>query len=208
MSGGSGWGSGSSGQAPPGRGTGGAGSGGRRGGSGSLFALIRSWAVGVLVLLVSGYLLSRGIIEHLATDERLDVFTWRLALLHVPAVVSTALTVLAAARVLPEDQRPSRLLYPLASLGVPLVALGHGYAVPWEVLGVEGALMPAVVLVTGSAVGLAVDRLVEDDGMQSAAPGSYDWRDNGTTAMDYLGVIVLVAATVGVGVGVGVGGSL
>lgn len=117
----------------------------------------------------------------------------------MPAVITTALTVLAAARVLPGERRSSRLLYPLASLAVPLVALGYGYAVPWAVTGVEGVLMPVATLVTGSAVGLAVDRLMEDDGTQSAAPGSYNRRDGGATATDYLGVILLVVTTVGVG---------
>ncbi|MCX4770161.1 hypothetical protein OG322_12255 [Streptomyces sp. NBC_01260] len=193
MSGDSGWGSGSTGHIPPGHGR------GRPGDSGSLFPLARSWAVGALVHLIAGYLISRGLVERLDTDGRLDVFTWRLALLYVPAVITTALTVLAAARVLPGERRSSRLLYPLASLAVPLVALGYGYAVPWAVTGVEGVLMPVVTLVTGSAVGLAVDRLMEDDGTQSAAPGSYNWRDGGATATDYLGVILLVVTTVGVG---------
>lgn len=196
MSGGSGWGSGSTGQVPPGRGR------GRPGGSGSLLSLARSWAVGALVHLIAGYLIARGLVDQLDTDGRLDVFTWRLALVYVPAVIITALAVLAAARVLPDEQRSSRLLYPLASLAVPLAALGYGYTVPWEAVGVEGVLLPVVTLVTGSAVGLAVDRLMEDEGTQSAVSGSYSWRDDGAAAMGYLGIILLVVTTVGVGSGI------
>ncbi|MFJ6460289.1 hypothetical protein ACIQM0_04390 [Streptomyces sp. NPDC091387] len=193
MSGGSGWGNGSTGHVPPGPGR------GRPGGSGSLLPLARSWTVGALVHLIAGYLISRGIVEQLDSDGRLDVFTWRLALVYVPAVITTTLAVLAAARVLPAEQRSSRLLYPLASLAVPLVVLGYGYTGPWEAAGVEGVLLPVVTLVTGSAVGLAVDRLMEDEGTQSPVPGSYSWRDGGAAAMDYLGVVLLVVATVGVG---------
>lgn len=191
MSGASGWGSGSAGHIPPG-------GGGRSGGSGgSFFPLARSWAVGTLVYFVAGYLVSRGVVELLATDERLEVFTWRLALVHVPSIITTVVTVLAAARVLPDEQRSSRPLYALAALGVPVVALGYGYAVSWEVVGTEDMLMPVVALVTGAAVGLAADRLVEDDGTHSPATGSYNWRDGGATAVEYLGVIVLVVTMVG-----------
>ncbi|MEW1689146.1 hypothetical protein ACIQOF_18245 [Streptomyces sp. NPDC091265] len=211
MSGDSGWGSGGTGHISPGRGPGGAGSGGRSGGGGGWFLpLTRSWAAGAVVYLVAGYLISRGLIETLATDERLGVFTWRLALVHVPAIITTVVTVLAAARVLPDEQRVSRPLYLLASLGVPVVALGYGYAVSWQVVGAEGMLMPVVALVTGSAVGLAVDRLMEDDGTQPSSPagGSYSWRDSGATAMEYLGVIILVVTMVGGMAMAGVGGSI
>ncbi|MFD0023918.1 hypothetical protein [Streptomyces sp. NPDC058382] len=204
MSGGSGWGSGNAGHIPPGHGPGGR----SDGGGGSLFPLVRSWAVGALVHLVAGYLLTRGLVELLATDERLDVFTWRLALVHVPAIITTVVAVLAAARVLPDEQRSSRPLYALATLTVPVVALGYGYAVSWDVVGTEDVLMPVVALVTGVAVGLAVDRLMEDDGVQSPAPGSYNWRDGGATAMEYLGVIVLVVTMAGGMTMAGVGGSI
>lgn len=152
--------------------------------------------------------MTRGLVETLATDERLQEFTWRLALLHVPSVITTLLTALAAARVLPDEQRESRLLYLLATLGVPVVGLAYGLYVSWHVVGVEGVLMPVVVLVTGSAVGLAVDRLLEADETEPAAPNSYTWRDSGATAMEYLGVIVLVVTLIGAMAMAGVGGQI
>lgn len=152
--------------------------------------------------------MTRGLVETLATDERLQDFTWRLALLHVPSVITTLLTTLAAARVLPDEQRESRLLYLLATLSVPVVGLAYGLFVSWHVVGVEGVLMPVVVLVTGSAVGLAVDRLLEADETEPAAPNSYTWRDSGATAMEYLGVIVLVVTLIGAMAMAGVGGRI
>lgn len=172
------------------------------------FPLTRSWAAGALVYVFAGILVTRGLVETLATDERLQVFTWRLALLHVPSVITTLLATLAAARVLPDEQRESRLLYLLATLGVPVVGLAYGLYVSWHVVGVEGVLMPVVVLVTGSAVGLAVDRLLEADETEPAAPNSYTWRDSGATAMEYLGVIVLVVTLIGAMAMAGVGGQI
>ncbi|MGY4903566.1 hypothetical protein [Streptomyces sp. 900116325] len=196
MRSGGGWRSGSGGHIP------------RERGGGVFFPLTRSWAAGALVYVFAGILVTRGLVETLATDERLQVFTWRLALLHVPSVITTLLATLAAARVLPDEQRESRLLYLLATLGVPVVGLAYGLYVSWHVVGVEGVLMPVVVLVTGSAVGLAVDRLLEADETEPAAPNSYTWRDSGATAMEYLGVIVLVVTLIGAMAMAGVGGQI
>ncbi|MFE5244301.1 MULTISPECIES: hypothetical protein [unclassified Streptomyces] len=203
MSGGSDWGRGIPGHVPPGAGG---------GGDGWFFPLSRSWAAGALVYVLAGYLMARALVETLATDERLDVFGWRLALLHLPAVVVTVLTVLAAARVLPDRQRESRALYFLGALAVPVAGLAFGYVVTWDVVGTEGVLMPAVAMVTGSAVGLALDRLMEDRGSDSASSPaytrSYNWRDNGATATEYLGVVVLVVALVAALAMAGVGGRI
>ncbi|MFH8471586.1 hypothetical protein [Streptomyces sp. NPDC018000] len=206
MTGGGGWESGSAGRIPPGSGGGGSGASG-----GVFFALTRSWATGALVYLAAGYLVSRGLVEMLATDERLASFGWRLALLHIPNVITTVLTVLASARVLPDEQRESRLLTLLASLGVPLAGLAYGFAVSWHLMGFEGTLMPIVSLVTGSAAGLAVDRLLDDrddhdDRSHTSSP--YSWRDGGATALEYLGVIVLVVTMIGAMAMAGVGGQI
>ncbi|MER7725170.1 hypothetical protein [Streptomyces sp. NPDC096323] len=187
MNGGSGWGEGSAGH--------GAGRPGRGGGTGALLALARCWAVGAVVHVIAAYVVSRGIVDLLATDERLDAFTWRLALQHVPAVLTTVLTVLAAARVLPAEQRASRPLYLSAALGVPLAALGYGYAVLWQLPDMEAVLLPVVTLATGAAVGLAVDRLMDDD---ADAPRSapYYWRDGGATATGYVGGVLVATGMV------------
>lgn len=201
MSGDGGWGHGGAGHIPPG--------GGGSGGSGLFFALTRGWAAGALVYIIAGYVVSRGLVETLATDTRLATFGWRLALLHVPSVITTVLTVLAAARVLPEERRDSRMVHALAALGVPLAALGYGFAVSWHLVSAEGVLMPVVSLITGAAVGLAVDRLMEDDGSRTEHQAyGYSWRDGGATAVEFLGVVVLVVTLIGAMAMAGVGGQI
>ncbi|MEF9913040.1 hypothetical protein RJT17_23055 [Streptomyces sp. P5-A9] len=199
--GGGGWGDRSTGHIPP-----------SAPGGGWFFPLSRSWAAGALVYVFGGYLMARALVETLATDERLELFGWRLALLHLPGVLVTVLTVLAAARTLPARHRDSRLLYLLGSLAVPVAGLAYGYAVAWDVVGAEGLVMPAVAMITGAAVGLALDRLIEDRDDGTANPSaytrSYDWRDGGATATEYLGVIVLVVALIGALALAGLGGRI
>ncbi|MEU0135428.1 hypothetical protein ABZ172_15585 [Streptomyces sp. NPDC006296] len=203
MSGGSGWGSRATGPIPP---------GGHGGGGGRFLPLCRGWAAGALVYVVAGFLVTRALVETLATEERLELFGWRLGLLHLPGVLVTVLTVLAAARALPARHRDSRPLYLLGTLAVPLAGLAYGYATAWGVVGTEGLLMPAVAMVTGSAVGLVLDRLVEDRDQGRVSPvvpaRSYARRDRGATATEYLGVIVLVVALVGALALAGLGGRI
>ncbi|WP_327115187.1 hypothetical protein OG206_12090 [Streptomyces sp. NBC_01341] len=207
MSGGSDWGDRVPGHIPPGA------AGGPGGGGGWFFPLSRGWAAGALVYVVSGFLVTRALVETLATDERLGQFGWRLALLHLPGVLVTVLTVLASARALPGRQRGSRVPYLLGTLAVPVAGLAFGYTVTWDVVGAEGLLMPVVAMATGAAVGLALDRLLEErDDDPASAPTtyrrSYDWRDDGATATEYLGVIVLVVALVGALAMAGIGGRI
>ncbi|MET9591179.1 hypothetical protein ABZY45_09415 [Streptomyces sp. NPDC006516] len=203
MSGGRDWGSGIPGHVPPGS---------AGGGDGWFFPLSRSWAAGALVYVVAGFLVTRALVETLGTGERLDLFGWRLVLLHLPGVLVTVLTVLAAARALPERQRESGVLRLLGALAVPVAGLVYGYAVAWDVVGTEGVVMPAVAMVTGSAVGLAADRLLEDrddrPAPSSAYTRSYNWRDGGATATEYLGVVVLVVALVAALAMAGIGGRI
>lgn len=215
MSGGGGWGDRGSAHIPPGQGPGGPGGTARTGGRGGwFFPLTRSWAAGALVYIATGFLTTRALVETLATDERLETFGWRLALLHLPGVLITVLTVLAAARALPDEQRCSRVLYLSGALAVPVAGLAYGYAVSWEVVGTEGVLMPVVAMVTGASVGLALDRLIEERGTESGSPSpypnsrTYNWRDGGATATEYLGVIVLVVAMIGALAMAGVGGRI
>lgn len=170
----------------------------------------RSWATGALVYLAAGFLSSRVLLELLGSEERLESFSWRLALLHVPALTFTLLTALAAARMLPDEHRPSRLLYLLAALAVPVAGLAYGFAVAWEAVGIEGVVMPVVSLAAGAASGVAVDRLVEERATRPAPPPtySYNWRDSGATATEYLGVVALVVTLIGAMAMAGVGGQI
>lgn len=209
--GGGGMGDRGAGHIPPGRrGAGGSGALAGTEPGGRFFALTRSWATGALVYLGAGFLTSRVLLELVGSEARLESFGWRLSLLHIPALAVTLLTVLAAARMLPDEHRDSRALYLLAALAVPLAGLTYGFAVSWEAVGIEGILMPVVALATGAASGLAVDRLLEERATRPAPPPtySYNWRDSGATATEYLGVVVLVVTLVGAMAMAGVGGQI
>lgn len=145
---------------------------------GRFFALTRSWATGALVYIATGFLTSRVLLELLGNAARLESFGWRLCLLHIPALAVTLLTVLAATRMLPDEYRASRALYLLAALTVPLAGMAYGFAVSWEAVGIEGALMPVVALAAGAASGTAVDRL-----WRSAPPGPRRRRRTRTTGV-------------------------
>ncbi|WP_328719664.1 hypothetical protein OHT52_09330 [Streptomyces sp. NBC_00247] len=121
--------------------------------------LTRSWAAGAPVCVALGFMADRASDVVLGSPQHLEDFGRRLLLLHIPHLAVTVLAVLAAARLLPESHRASRTLYPLGCLTVPLVGLGNGYGVSWEVVGIEGVLMPAVSLVAGAVVGIALDCL-------------------------------------------------
>ncbi|WP_435837364.1 hypothetical protein [Streptomyces bacillaris] len=192
------------------RGAGGSGAPAFRQPGGRFLALTRSWAAGTLVYVAAGFLTSRVLLELLGSGARLETFGWRLALLHIPALAVTLLTVLAAARLLPDEYREPRTLYLLAALAVPLAGLAYGFAVSWEAVGIEGVLMPVVSLATGAASGVAVDRLLEERATRPAPPPtySYNWRDGGATATEYLGVVVLVVTLIGAMVMAGVGGQI
>ncbi|SCE01719.1 hypothetical protein [Streptomyces sp. DvalAA-19] len=210
--GGGGWGDGSgAGHIPSGRrGAGGSGAPADSQPGGRFLALTRSWAAGTLVYVAVGFLTSRVLLELLGSGPRLETFGWRLALLHIPALAVTLLTVLAAARLLPDEYRESRTLYLLAALAVPLAGLAYGFAVSWEAVGIEGVLMPVVSLAAGAASGVAVDRLLEERATRPAPPPtySYNWRDGGATATEYLGVVVLVVTLIGAMAMAGVGGQI
>ncbi|MGW4215437.1 hypothetical protein ACWEJZ_00180 [Streptomyces bacillaris] len=177
---------------------------------GRFLALTRSWAAGTLVYVAAGFLTGRVLLELLGSGTRLETFGWRLALLHIPALAVTVLTVLAAARLLPDEYRESRTLYLLAALTVPSAGLAYGFAVSWEAVGIEGVLMPVVSLATGAASGVAVDRLLEERATRPAPPPTYayNWRDGGATATEYLGVVVLVVTLIGAMAMAGVGGQI
>ncbi|WP_406409604.1 hypothetical protein OG923_12285 [Streptomyces halstedii] len=207
MSGGGGWADGSAGHIPADGGS------GPSPGGGPFLALTRSWAAGALVYVAAGFLVSRTLVQPLATGERLDLFGWRLALLHLPGVLITVLTVLASARALPDEHRGSPTRYLSATLAVPLAGLAYGYAVSWDLVNSEGVLMPVVAMVTGACVGLALDRLLEDRaGRPATAPVPsrrlYGRSDGGATAVEYLGVVVLVVALIGALALAGLGGRI
>ncbi|MET9803449.1 hypothetical protein [Streptomyces sp. NPDC006368] len=201
-----GWGNRGKGHIPP--------PGGRGGDSGAFLALVCGWAAGVIVYVGCGVLFSRALFEPLADAARLESFTWRLALLHVPSALTTVLSVLAAARVVSRNHRDSLALRLTAALGIPLAGLVYGLWVSWDVVSAEGVFMPAAGLLTGAAAGLALDGLLEARATPPAAPFPAPprpgpaWRDRGATATEYLGVIVVVVALISALALAGVGGKI
>ncbi|WP_190022975.1 hypothetical protein [Streptomyces hiroshimensis] len=154
------------------------------------FALMRSWAAAVVVLLASGFLLNAAILDDLATAERLASFGWRVAIIYVPNLLYVALAVWAAARLLPEPHRDSLPLYLLAALGVPVITCTRTIVEGWGLIVAEGIGMAAAALVLGGAAGLVLGRL----GRSGGGSSDYPWNDMGVTATEYIGTVVVVVA--------------
>ncbi|CAM5422639.1 hypothetical protein [Streptomyces abikoensis] len=159
---------------------------------GVLFSLMRSWAAGLVVTGVAGYLLGGLVTEALATPERLEAFGWRLALLHVPGMLVVTLSALAAARLHPEPYRYSLPLHLLAALAVPVAVTLRNLLVSWDLLVAEGVWTGVSSLVFGGMCALLLDRLREGRAGRDRRP----WDDLGQTATDYIGMVVVVVAVI------------
>ncbi|MFI5757363.1 hypothetical protein [Streptomyces sp. NPDC051569] len=126
------------------------------------FALIRAWATGILVLVFTEYLQATVVYEHLASEDRLETFTGRLLLIHLPNALCIALAAWAAGRLHPEPYRDAPRRHLAAVITVPVAAQALNMALQWHGLSTEDLLMSNAVLVVGCMTGYAVDRLQED----------------------------------------------
>ncbi|WEH39931.1 hypothetical protein [Streptomyces sp. AM 2-1-1] len=100
---------------------------------------MRSRTAGALVHLARDLMVHRARDGTLGTAELRERFGGRLGLLRLPGLAVTALAVLVAARLLSDDHRAFRVLYPLTpAWPAPLVGVGYGYAVSGELMAVEG----------------------------------------------------------------------
>ncbi|WP_404816882.1 hypothetical protein [Streptomyces thermolineatus] len=140
----------------PGRGPGAA-AGRGTGRADAFFALVRSWAVGIVVLLLCSVFATLAVFEPLATAQRLESLGWRVFLLHLPAVVGSGLAALAAARVHPEPFRSSPGGHLLACLAVPLGSLVFSLVTSWEVLLPEGIWLSTLAVLAGCLAAVAAD---------------------------------------------------
>jgi hypothetical protein len=177
---------------------------GQQGGS-TFLGLVRCWAVAIVVQQLLQWAFTVSLFEPLATQERLESFTWRLLLLHIPALVGFGAATFSAARVHKEPGRASVPLHLLATLTVPVTTWAIGLATTWGTVNAEGVGMPLAALCTGAAAALGVDRMKsgrdEDRSPFGAVPvrrtGGFRARgDRGATASEYLGVIVVVTALI------------
>ncbi|MFI6086021.1 hypothetical protein ACIBBB_34635 [Streptomyces sp. NPDC051217] len=128
----------------------------------AVFALARAWAAGIVVLLVTEYLQTTLVNDHLATTENLETFNGRLMLIHLPNAVCIALATWAAGRSHREPFRDSKPQHVLAVFTVGLAAQALNMVMQWQDLEAEGILMSNAVLVVGVVSGYAAERLQDD----------------------------------------------
>ncbi|MBX7467298.1 hypothetical protein K1Y80_14570 [Streptomyces sp. MAG02] len=128
----------------------------------ALSALVRSWAAGIVVLVVTEYLQMSLINAPLVGADGPSSFGSALLLVHLPNVVCVALATWAAARV----HRPSQHTLPgqnlMAALAVPVAAQLLTLSLQWDRMGGLGGVtfwMSNAVVVTGCVVGSVLARL-------------------------------------------------
>ncbi|MGW1880854.1 hypothetical protein [Streptomyces sp. NPDC001970] len=128
----------------------------------AVFALVRAWAAGIVVLLLTEYVQATVVYDYLATKSQLETFGGRLLLIHLPNALCIGLATWAAGRVHRDPYRHSPPQHLTAALTVPLAAQLLNMALQWDALAAEGLLMSNAVLAVGCVAGYAADRLQED----------------------------------------------
>ncbi|WP_405795222.1 hypothetical protein [Streptomyces sp. NBC_01506] len=128
----------------------------------AVFALARAWAAGIVVLLLTEYLQTTLVNDHLATTDNLETFNGRLMLVHLPNAVCIALATWAAGRFHREPFRDSAPQHLLAVFTVGVAAQALNMVTQWQELEAEGIFMSNAVLVVGVVSGYAGERLQDD----------------------------------------------
>ena len=129
--------------------------------SAAVFALMKSWAAAIVVLVLGGYLQGAVLFDNLAGPERLESFGWRLVLLHLPATLWAGLATLAAARLHREPFRTSSAQHLLAALAVPLASQVANLAYLWGSVVAEGIWMSSLAVLAGCVAGMAADMALD-----------------------------------------------
>ncbi|MEU4483629.1 hypothetical protein AB0H94_01865 [Streptomyces purpurascens] len=124
--------------------------------------LVRCWAVGIVVLVVSEYFQMTLVYGPLTGPRGVGSFGSALALVHLPNLVCVVLATWAAARVHPEPWREMPVRHLAAACAAPAAAQVLLLTLRPDVLDLAGPAfwMSAGVLLAGCAVGLLLDRLV------------------------------------------------
>ncbi|MEU2538709.1 hypothetical protein ACIPSH_19490 [Streptomyces iakyrus] len=124
--------------------------------------LVRCWAVGIVVLVLTEYVQMTLIHDPLVGPDGVGSFGAALALVHLPNLVCVVLATWAAARVHPEPWRETPVRHLAAACAAPAAAQVLLLALRPDVLDPAGAAlwMSTGVLLAGCAVGLLLDRLV------------------------------------------------
>ncbi|WP_051814801.1 hypothetical protein RFN58_27235 [Streptomyces iakyrus] len=124
--------------------------------------LVRCWAVGIVVLVLTEYVQMTLIHDPLVGPDGVGSFGAALALVHLPNLVCVVLATWAAARVHPEPWRETPVRHLAAACAAPAAAQVLLLALRPDVLDPAGAAlwMSTGVLLAGCAVGLLLERLV------------------------------------------------
>ncbi|OII60133.1 hypothetical protein BJP40_11480 [Streptomyces sp. CC53] len=144
---------------PPGSGT----AQGTTGKSG-LLALLRSWAVALVVLAVTEYVQITHLRPLLVGEEGPGPFGAGLLLVQLPDFVCVALAAWVAGRVHAEPFRRSPRAHRAAVFAVPALAAAASTAVQWGRVPAVGLLLSGAVTATGAVTGYLLNRLQEGDG--------------------------------------------
>ncbi|MCX5050726.1 MULTISPECIES: hypothetical protein [unclassified Streptomyces] len=122
-------------------------------------ALMRSWAVGVLVLVVTEYIQVRVVYDHLVGPAGVGSFAAALALVHVPNLLCVVLATWAAARVHPEPWRRAPARHVAAACAVPAAGQLLVLSLRPDLTNVSGLAlwMSTGVLLAGCSMGLLLD---------------------------------------------------
>ncbi|MEU7717815.1 hypothetical protein [Streptomyces tibetensis] len=124
--------------------------------------LVRCWAVGIVVLVLTEYVQTTLIHDPLVGPHGVGSFGAALALVHLPNLVCVVLATWAAARVHPEPWREMPVRHLAAACAAPAAAQVLLLFLRPGVLDLAGAgfWMSTGVLLAGCTVGLLLDRLV------------------------------------------------
>ncbi|MFF2652079.1 hypothetical protein [Streptomyces sp. NPDC058045] len=132
--------------------------------SAGVFAFIRAWAVGILVLLITEYIQMNALYGPVTGDKGPESFGSALLLVHLPNLVCVTLATWAAATVHPEPQSERPLQHAVAACAVPVAAQFLSLSVLWGRPGFDalGLWLSNGVLLAGCALGWTADKLRRD----------------------------------------------
>ncbi|MDG9716344.1 hypothetical protein [Streptomyces sp. DH24] len=127
--------------------------------SGPALALVRAWAAGVLVLLLTEYAQMTTVYDTFVGPRGVGSFGAALALVHLPNLVCVVLATWAAARVHPEPWREVPVRHAAAGCAVPAAAQVLTLSLHWDRAGPATLAfwMSTAVLLAGCAVGMLLD---------------------------------------------------
>ncbi|WP_445527009.1 hypothetical protein [Streptomyces cyslabdanicus] len=122
--------------------------------------LVRSLAVGVVVLVVTEYVQMTLLYGNLVGPRGVGSFSAALALIHLPNLVCVALATWAAARAHPAPWRELPTRHAVAACAVPVAAQLLTVSLRWERAGLSSLAlgMSTGVLLAGCALGLLLER--------------------------------------------------